>query len=214
MNHILAFIHETKFDDLPAGVRHQVLICTLDLIGALCGGRLTKLSSIIGDHAVEVFGGDQATIFFDGRRCSPPGAALANGMTIDAMDIHDSYRESLGHAGVHIYPTVFAVAEQLASTRGLVISGEEFLTTVVMAYDIACRAAVVLHNTVGDYHTSGAWGAVSSAAIFSRMHGLSPEQTRHALGIAEYHGPRSQMMRVIDHPVMLKDGTSSHAQRR
>ena len=26
------------------------------------------------------------------------------------------------------------------------------------------------------------------------------------LGIAEYHGPRSQMMRCIDHPTMLKDG--------
>ena len=35
---------------------------------------------------------------------------------------------------------------------------------------------------------------------------LDASQTRHALGIAEYHGPRSQMMRVIDHPTMLKDG--------
>ena len=33
------------------------------------------------------------------------------------------------------------------------------------------------------------------------------EQTREAVGIAEYHGPRSQMMRCIDHPTMLKDGS-------
>jgi 2-methylcitrate dehydratase PrpD len=32
-------------------------------------------------------------------------------------------------------------------------------------------------------------------------------QTREALGIAEYHGPRSQMMRCIDHPTMVKDGS-------
>ena len=37
--------------------------------------------------------------------------------------------------------------------------------------------------------------------------GLGKEETRHALGIAEYHGPRSQMMRCIDHPTMLKDGS-------
>jgi 2-methylcitrate dehydratase PrpD len=37
--------------------------------------------------------------------------------------------------------------------------------------------------------------------------GLDRIQTLHALGIAEYHGPRSQMMRVIDHPTMLKDGS-------
>jgi 2-methylcitrate dehydratase PrpD len=31
---------------------------------------------------------------------------------------------------------------------------------------------------------------------------------REALGIAEYHGPRSQMMRVIDVPTMLHDGSA------
>ena len=36
--------------------------------------------------------------------------ALANGMTIDAMDIHDSHRESLGHAGAHVFPALLASA--------------------------------------------------------------------------------------------------------
>jgi 2-methylcitrate dehydratase PrpD len=36
---------------------------------------------------------------------------------------------------------------------------------------------------------------------------LTWDQTRHALGIAEYHGPRSQMMRCIDEPTMVKDGS-------
>ena len=37
--------------------------------------------------------------------------------------------------------------------------------------------------------------------------GLMKNQFEHAVGIAEYHGPRSQMMRNIDHPTMLKDGS-------
>lgn len=37
--------------------------------------------------------------------------------------------------------------------------------------------------------------------------GLDDDQFEHAIGIAEYHGPRSQMMRNIDHPTMLKDGS-------
>jgi 2-methylcitrate dehydratase PrpD len=207
MNHILAFIHETTPADVPVEVQRQAQLCLLDLIGALCGGRQTRLSAIIRDHACEAFAGDQATIFLDGRRCSAPGAALANGMTIDALDIHDSHRESLGHAGVHIFPTLFAVAEQLEATKNIMISGAEFLTAAVIGYDIACRAGMALHATVSDYHTSGAWGAVSSAALYSRLHRLSAAETRHALGIAEYHGPRSQMMRVIAKPTMLKDGS-------
>jgi 2-methylcitrate dehydratase PrpD len=206
MNQIFEFIHETTYDDLPPEVQCQAQVCVLDVIGALIGGRQTRLSAIIRDHAALVFGGDQATLLLDGRRCSAPGAALANGMTIDAMDIHDSYRETLGHAGVHIFPALLAVAEQL-QTRGQPVSGQEFLTAMVVGYDVACRAGVVLHATACDYHTSGAWGAVSAAALYSRLHGLDLERTRHALGIAEYHGPRSQMMRCIDHPTMLKDGS-------
>ena len=64
-----------------------------------------------------------------------------------------------------------------------------------------------LHATTPDYHTSGAWIAVAAAAAGARLLNLGPDQTAHALGIAEYHGPRSQMMRCIDHPTMLKDGS-------
>jgi len=74
-------------------------------------------------------------------------------------------------------------------------------------YELACRAGVSLHASTPDYHTSGAWVALAAAAIGSRALELSNEKTRHALGIAEYHGPRSQMMRCIDHPTMLKDGS-------
>ncbi len=165
MNHILEFIHETTFADLPPQVQHQARLCLLDLIGSLCGGRQTKLSKIIRQHAHDAFGGNQATLLFDGRRCSAPGAALANGMTIDSFDIHDSYRESLGHAGVHIFPTVLAVAEQLQASKNQPISGEKFLTAMVVGYDIACRAAVILHATACDYHTSGSWNAVGCVAV-------------------------------------------------
>ena len=60
---------------------------------------------------------------------------------------------------------------------------------------------------MSDTHTSGARIALAAAAIGARYLKLNAEQTRHALGIAEYHGPRSQMMRCIDHPTMLKDGS-------
>ena len=59
-----------------------------------------------------------------------------------------------------------------------------------------------------DYHTSGAWNALAVAAIGARLLKLGPDKLREALGIAEYHGPRSQMMRVIDSPTMLHDGSA------
>jgi 2-methylcitrate dehydratase PrpD len=203
----ISFLHETTFADLPTPVRHQAARCLVDLCGAIVAGRRTRLSAIVRDHAATVYGGNQATILLDGRRVSAPGAALATGMSIDAFDIHDSHRESLGHAGVHVLSTLLAVAELRASRGHSLPSGSDLVTAMVIGYDIACRAGEALHATVTDYHTSGAWGAVSSAALYARLVGLDREQTREALGIAEYHGPRSQMMRCIDHPTMVKDGS-------
>src|SRR5262249_8770104 len=81
------------------------------------------------------------------------------------------------------------------------------VVNLVLGYEIATRAGIALHASVADYHTSGAWNALGCAAIVARVLGLSTDVTRHALGIAEYHGPRSQMMRCIAHPTMLKDGS-------
>ena len=77
----------------------------------------------------------------------------------------------------------------------------------MIGYEVGSRAGIALHSTVSDYHTSGAWVALATAALGARYLKLDREQTRHALGIAEYHGPRSQMMRTIDHPTMVKDGS-------
>lgn len=196
------FIHQISWNDLPEAVRHQARRCLLDTLGTAIGGRQTELSRIIYEVAASVYGGAGARLWFDGRQVSPPGAALAHGMTIDSLDIHDGYQLTKGHAGVAIIPATLATLK-----LGRNISGQELLTTVVIGYEIALRAGLALHSTACDYHTSGAWNALGCAAVTARRLGLTEAQTRHALGSAEYHGPRSQMMRCIDYPTMLKDGS-------
>ena len=193
-------IHHLSWTDLPARVQMQTRLCILDLIGIAAGGLGSRLSGIIRDHAVESFGG-AVPILFDGRTASAPGAALAAGMTIDALDGHDGYNPAKGHVGCPLFPAVLA----LGHLQG--ISGRGFLETIAIGYEFGSRVAVAQHSTVADYHTSGSWGAVTAAAAGARLMQLDPDQTRHALGIAEYHGPRSQMMRCIDHPTMVKDGS-------
>jgi 2-methylcitrate dehydratase PrpD len=203
----IAFLHDLTWESLPAPVQHATVRCLVDLAGSLAAGRRTPMSAVARDHAALAFGGDQATLLLDGRRVSAPGAALATGMTIDSFDIHDSHRESLGHAGVHVFAATLAILELRRSRGGALPDGRDFLATLTAGYEIGCRAGRALHGTTSDYHTSGAWGAVSSAGLYGRVLGLDRERTREALGIAEYHGPRSQMMRCIDHPTMVKDGS-------
>ena len=200
---VIEMIHDLAWEDLPDAVQNQAQRCLLDTIATAIVGRQTELSNIIYTYAATTHGGQGASLWFDGRAISPPGAALAHGMTIDAFDMHDSCRPVKGHAGVALVPAALATL----SLGQAPISGQELLTTLVMGYEIAIRAGKSLHATACDYHTSGAWNALGCAAIVARRLGLNEAQTRHALGIAEYHGPRSQMMRCIDHPTMLKDGS-------
>ncbi|MGH2535150.1 MAG: MmgE/PrpD family protein [Thermomicrobiales bacterium] len=200
----IEFIHETHWRDLPDDTRAHARRCLLDTLGAALGGRRTELSRIVHDFAAATYGGGGARLWLDGRAVSPPGAALANGMTIDSLDIHDGYLAVKGHAGAAVVPAALVT---VPVDGGRSVSGQELLTTLVIGYEVALRAGVTLHATACDYHTSGAWNALGCAAMMARSFRLGADQTRHALGIAEYHGPRSQMMRCIDHPTMLKDGS-------
>ena len=201
---VVEFIHETNWKVLPQNVCRQARRCLLDTLGAGISARRTNLSKIIHSFAASVFGGHGGYLWLDGREVSPPGAALANGMTIDALDIHDGHPLAKGHAGAAIVPATLAT---IPLKNSIQVTGAEMLTTLVIGYEIALRAGIVLHATACDYHTSGAWNALGCAAVAARRLGLNRDKTRHALGIAEYHGPRSQMMRCIDHPSMLKDGS-------
>jgi 2-methylcitrate dehydratase PrpD len=198
---ITQFIHDLTWRAIPEDVQHMAGRALIDLVATLNAGTGTELSRIARMIAAKVFRGDEATLLFDGRRVGAAGAVMANGMSIDAMDMHDGFRLAKGHAGVVVFPTALAMGE------GHAWRGDQFMAALVCGYEIALRAGIALHRVACDYHTSGAWGAIGAAAITARALGLDTQKTRHALGIAEYHGPRSPMMRCIDHPSMLKDGS-------
>lgn len=200
------FIHDLQWADIPATSRHMARRCLLDLLGVAASGTRTQLAHIIRGHAQTQFGCKTAAarLLFDDGSCSATGAALANGMSIDAIDAHDGYKPVKGHAGCGVLPALLAFHEHVNQQN---VSETELLIGLVIGYEIACRAGFALHDSVSDYHTSGAWVALAAAAIGARILKLDRVQTAHALGIAEYHGPRSQMMRCIDHPTMVKDGS-------
>lgn len=201
------FIHDLTAADLPDAVVTATRTCVLDLLGVAAAGTTTRLSHIARDHATHHMAagsdGPAARLLFDGRRASPAGAAFAGAATIDSFDAHDGHVLTKGHAGVAVLPAVLAFAEARPFA-----AGGEFLAAVAVGYELALRAGIALHATACDYHTSGAWNALACAAVGARHLGLDAEATRHALGIAEFYGPRSPMMRCIDHPTMVKDGSA------
>ncbi len=204
-----AFIFDTEFNNIPADIRAIMKRSVLDTLGIAIVGTTSDLAKIVTGYAKGHWcagaNGPHARVLLDGTSLSPEGAAFVAAFTIDAIDGHDGYSPAKGHAGSAIIPALLAFCED-RKQAGNPVSGREFLTAMTIGYEVSYRAGLALHATTDDYHTSGAWTAVGVAAMGARLLGLSEEQMRHAIGIAEYHGPRSQMMRCIDHPTMLRDG--------
>ena len=203
----VSFVRKLAFGDLPPTVVAQATRCLLDLIGVAAAGTPTRASAIARSYAAsQLCGRDEtARILFDGRRAGIAGAAFAGATTIDALDGHDGHALTKGHAGVAILPALLALCDGADPRQS--VDGREFLTCLTLGYEVATRAGIVQHATVSEYHCSGSWNSLGCAAVAARMLSFDQDRVREALGIAEYFGPRGQMLRTCDSPSMVKDGS-------
>lgn len=196
--------------EVPEPALEMAATLLIDTLAVAAGAANMEAGRIARDHAARFMAApeprDQATLLFDGRKASLSGAAFATATQIDNLDAHDGYNPTKGHIGCAVVPALCAFAEHQPD-----LTGRAALTALAISYEVAARAAIALHATVSDYHTSGAWNGLGVAALGCRLRGQDAETLRHALGIAEYHGPRSQMMREIANPTMLHDGSGMGA---
>lgn len=199
------FSANLSYDDLPADLLAVLRRSFTDTLGVAAVASTTDMAKFAVRGARATFGpgtAGGARVLMDGSLLSPAGAAMAGGFTVDAVDAHDTTSPCKGHIGSAVFPALLAMAE--VSDKPL--TGKEFAAHLAVSYEISGRAGLAQHATCPDYHTSGSWTAVGVAVAAARMLGAGAETLRQAAGIAEYHGPRSQMMRCIDYPTMVRDG--------
>ena len=205
-----AFVRSMPASDIPDATRRRAALLLLDTLGIAAAATSMEAGVLARETAFRLYGAgtdaDTAWMMFDGRSASLAGAAFAAASQTDNLDGHDGFNPTKGHIGVAVVPALVSLAQHLPD-----LTGADALAAIVVGYEVAGRAGLALHDSVSDYHTSGAWNALGVAAMAARLRGLDSGQLREALGIAEYHGPRSQMMREIANPTMLHDGSGMGA---
>ncbi|MCX7565188.1 MmgE/PrpD family protein [Sulfitobacter sp. F26169L] len=199
------FAATLDYDDLPDDLLWTLRRSFTDTIGTAAVASTTQMADSARRGALALFGVGNAgasRIILHGGVVSPAGAAMAGAFTVDAVDAHDTTSPCKGHAGFAVFPALLAIADAVKRP----VTGAEFAVWLAIAYEVSYRAGLAQHATCDDYHTSGAWTSTGIATAVARALGLTQQHIRHAAGIGEYHGPRSQMMRCIDHPTNLRDG--------
>lgn len=197
------FVHSATLREIPSSVERAVRIRVLDTLAAMTAGYRQDGVDIVRQYAFDRFGGEstEATLF-DGSGTSvrPEGATLANATAANALDIDDGHREVKGHPAAVVVPAALAAAESANATV------ETLLDAVYVGYEVGVRAGLAMHEIDGVYTGTGSWGAVGAGAAVARIREFSLERTTHALGVAEYHAPRTPIMRGVERPGMTKDG--------
>lgn len=196
---VVDFAQGLRWADAPPHVRRHVALALIDFAAVSAAGRVAPASLIAADHASENHGGDAATALLDGRRLSVTGAAWANGVLGNVLDFDDGHRITKGHPGAMVIPGALAMAQAVDATA------TELLEAILVGYEVAIHAGVMIHEREAQYHASASWGSLGVAAAASRLLGLDADAIGHALGIAEYHAPIALMPRAVGDPAMTKD---------
>ena len=176
-----AYIAGAAFERLPAAVVERAKVHILDTLGAALSGSLLKPGQVILDFVRAQGGPPEASVAASGLRTSAVLAALANGTMAHADETDDTHFASATHPGAPAVAAGLAVGEQ--GHR----SGSDFITAVVLGYDVTCRVSRALDREwmaergLNSRAVSAVFGAAAAA---SRLLGLSTAQVRFALAFA------------------------------
>jgi len=194
------FIRTIGWEDLPESVKSRALMAFLDDFASLIGGRAANASEITADYALRTWRDGRATVFQNGNKVSAEGAAFANAVATNALDIDDCGLYTKGHPGAQVFPASLSLVEELGK------SGKELLVGMVVGYEIGARVARCWHDFHETYRAGGSWGSVTCAAVSAHLLELTESETEQALKIAEYNSPYIPIIRGVKNPGMVKHG--------
>ena len=190
----------TTWQQLPENIRERSVMCAIDLCGALilgsygeqfaAGERLAKMMNLTGE--ISVVGSE--------NKYNLLGAAIAMGHASNSFDIDDGYNMIKGHPGTSF------IGGMLAAAIDKNVSYQEFLTTLIVCYEVTIRWALAMQEHYGFLHSTGAYGAYGTALGIGRIYGFNEKQLNNALSIADFHAPMVPVMRAVEYPSMNKDG--------
>jgi 2-methylcitrate dehydratase PrpD len=172
-----------KSGDIPHSALSSASRCVLDAIGAGIAGFQSPAAKVVRQFCKEFFSKGTASVWFSDKQLSTAGAAMANSAAVSVLDVDDGSRLACGHPGAVIIPASLALAQAAGA------SGRQFLSAVVIGYQVAVNIAASRDLSKLDTYSTGRWGAYGVAAAGAWLYGLNPSVLAHALAIVGNYSP-------------------------
>ncbi|HEX7102259.1 MAG TPA: MmgE/PrpD family protein [Nitrolancea sp.] len=171
---------DLAFEDLPEAVVDAALRATADTLACAVGAIGEEGPELLRDFAVARASMLESSLIGSGEQINMPLAALVNCSLARDLDANDLYAGTPGRDTGHFsdaIPALLAVAEAIGA------SGRDFITSVVIAYELQAVLAESYLWMQGGLHSVSqvAWALPAAAGRLLR---LRQEQIVSAIGLA------------------------------
>ena len=174
-------ISDTKYDNIPTSAVEVAKKSLLDALGVMiAASSLGEGCKEIVKLASEGGGKEESTVIGFNLKLPMVMAAFANGSMAHAIDFEDVHDGALVHPNAATIPAALSVAESLGN-----ISGREFITSIIVGSDLACRLGLAMNEDIckyGWFHPQilGVFGATAAAC---KLMNLSVDQIIDAFSL-------------------------------
>ncbi|MES2532264.1 MAG: MmgE/PrpD family protein [Pseudomonadota bacterium] len=186
---LLARVHATAYEDIPADVRHAVKRHLLDTLAVGWAASDADAMQAVRDTLPTGAQGAATLWASGGRRVDAQSAALANGSLAAALDFDTVHQDGGVHADAAVVPAALALAQQHGR------SGRALIRALALGSELVCRLAGAAQEDRGWFLSSvhGVFGASLAGALLLE---LDAQRTRHALGIAQCNARGSHQSHI------------------
>jgi 2-methylcitrate dehydratase PrpD len=180
------YIANTRFENLSPDLLWEAKRRTADVLAIGLSGSTTTSGRGMRAFAREVSPSGRATLWGSGETASAEIAALANATMAFHLELDDVHRTSHTHPGISVIPAALAVCEEKKLTA------KEFLTAVVVGYDVISRVGMAVSPSIyvdRVFLAPGTLAPLGAAAAVANLYRLGENETAKLLGAAAFLSP-------------------------
>lgn len=153
---LAAFVHRSRWEDIPEPVRAHATKAVFNGFGTALGGSADQAVLRLTKSLAPFSSGETATVIGQAQRQDLLTAAFLNAAAINVFDFDDTHAGTIIHPTAPVLPVVLALAEMRS------VSGAKLLHAFALGVEVACR----IGNAVSPGHYDRGWHITSTCGIF------------------------------------------------